>query len=148
MALMQATPIDSPWLVPTVGASPGVSTALARRSKLLLIEDRTDFRQTVARSLACEGMRVLEAVGVYDAWRLAQGESIDLIVVRGDLRAGSGWQCAAKLCGHPPWHGVLLYFEKLTGRDRTWARAAGVSRPLETCGEPDKLTAGVLRSLA
>lgn len=148
MALMQATPIDSPWIIPTIGGSPGANAKLAGPTKLLLIEDRVDFRRAIATSVACESIHVLEAVGVYDAWRVAQGQSIDRIAIRGDLRAGSGWHCAAKLCGHPPWRGVLLYFDELTGRDHAWARAAGIPRPVETGGEPDKLIASVLRSLA
>lgn len=130
------------------------STALGRRLDavqpssdrawhILLIDDRLPFRRTVASALADERVELIQAAGVYDAVRLARRRTVDLIVVRGNLEFQSGWRCAAKLCGVPPWRGVVMHFDDVTERDRNWAQVSGLTRLTETAGQPGRLVDAV-----
>lgn len=136
----------SPWLSPTLRTrSDGGDPSSGDDSRVLLVDDRMLFRQAVASGLMLDRVEVIQATGVYDALRLIHRRAIALVVIRGNLRSQSGWGCAAKLCGAPPWRGVILHFDCLTDQSRKWARASGVTGLAETCGRPEKLVATVQR---
>ena len=136
----------SPWICPALRRRPNAGQPPSETPQILLVDDRTAFRRTVASDLTHERVHVIEATGVYDALRFARRRIIDFVVVRGDLGSQSGWRCAAKLCGAPPWRGVVMHFDKLTEQDRRWAGVSSLARLVETGGRPDKLT-GVVSQL-
>ncbi|WP_164103674.1 response regulator [Candidatus Laterigemmans baculatus] len=142
----------SPWISPSLRSSPGAGSSVGlavpgQVACVLLVDDREPFRYAVAAELQRQGVEVLTATGAYDAWRLARHRHVDLIVIRGDLRSQSGWQCAAKLCGRPPWRGVILHFDRLSHADRNWEFAAGLSELVESRGRSERVVEGVLREL-
>lgn len=137
----------SPWISPISRARLAGGKLASDSPCVLLVDDRVDFRQRVAAELKRRGMQVLTAAGPYDGWQLAHHRSVDMIVIRGDLQAQSGWQCVAKLCGPPPWRGVVMHFDSASDADRNWRFAAGLAGFVETHGRPQEVVEGVLRAL-
>lgn len=138
----------SPWISPSLrrGAAAGPTAAL-QSACVLLVDDREAFRYTVSAELQRHGAQVLSATGPYDAWHLGRHRHIDLIVIRGNLHSQSGWQCAAKLCGRPPWKGVVMHFDRVSHTDRNWRFAAGLTGLVETGGRPQSVVECILRVL-
>lgn len=139
---------SSPWISPTLGTNSEADRSTTLESScVLLVDDREAFRYAVATDLQRHAVQVLAATGAYDAWHLAHHRHIDLIVLRGNLASQSGWQCAAKLCGRPPWRGVVMHFDKVSNVDRNWRLAAGLAALVETGGRPESVVQCVLRVL-
>lgn len=115
---------------------------------MLLVDDQRPIRNRVAAELSRAGIDVLQASGVSDALRLAWDHEVDLLVIGGEQQYQSGWPCAGKLCGRPPWGGAILYFGRVSERDRLWARVSELAALVETKGEAKRLTEPVLRNLA
>lgn len=113
----------------------------------MLVDDQYPFRECAADELRGAGVRVVEASGVYDALRLARGREIDLLVIAGQQRHQSGWLCASKLCGQPPWKKVVLYFASPSNRDRRWSQASELAGLVETRGGVKPLVTLVLLHL-
>ena len=130
---------SSPWISPTLRTQSDGGASCIDTPHVLLVDDRGAFRRDVFFALTYAGIEVTEANGVYDALRLSHRRTVDWVVIRGNLRSQNGWRCAAKLCGAPPWLGVLMHFDELTGRDRKWADVSGLARLVETGGRPAKL---------
>lgn len=114
---------------------------------MLLVDDQRPFRDRVASELRGAGIDVLQASGVYDALQLAWDREVDLLVIGGEQQCRSGWRCAGKLCGRPPWGGVVLFFGRVSECDRLWARVSELAALVETKGEVKRLTEPVLRNL-
>lgn len=114
----------------------------------MLVDDQHPFRECAADELRTAGVCVVEASGVYDALRLARGREIDLLVIAGQQRHQSGWLCASKLCGQPPWKKVVLYFDYLSKHDRRWSQALELAASVETSGRVKPLVASILLDLA
>lgn len=138
----------SPWISPSLRTRPDAATSSSGDvSNVLLVDDRIAFRGTLAARLMQHGLEVIQAIGVHDAWHLARRRTIDLVVIRGNLQRQSGWGCAAKLCGLPPWRGVVMHFDELTDQDRKWAYVSGLTALEETAGQSGNLVGTVLRVL-
>lgn len=124
------------------------SSPLGRsQQRVLLVDDQRPFRDRVAIEFLRAGVDVLQASGVYDALQFARDHEVDLLVIGGEQRYQSGWPCAGKLCGRPPWGGVILYFGRVSERDRLWARVSELAALVETKGEVKRLIEPVLRNL-
>lgn len=113
----------------------------------MLVDEPHRFRERVATRLVDADVDVLQASDVYEALRLVRGSEIDLLVIGGDQRYQSGWRCAGKLCGRPPWRGVILYFDHVSDRDRLWGQVSQLSALIETKGRTEPLVRAVLRAL-
>ena len=135
----------SPWISPALRRRCDAGQPPSEIPQILLVDDRAAFRRSVASDLTHARVHVIEATGVYDALRLANRRIIDFVVVRGDLGSQSGWSCAAKLCGAPPWRGVVMHFDELTEQDRRWAEVSSLARLVETGGRPRNLAVAVLQ---
>ena len=142
--------LNPAWIFPkeateAAGRAAFLSTSTDRQ--VMLVDDQHAFRERVADALGGAGVRVLQASGVYDATRLARGRELDLLVVAGQQRQQSGWLCAGKLCGQPPWTDVILHFGCVSRRDRLWAGVSEIAALVETRGHVEPLVGAILRQL-
>ncbi len=144
--------VSQVWITPTSASrapadEPQRAPPRYGQASVLLVDEPHPFRTRTAAKLATANLDVIQASDVYEALRLARGREIDLLVIGGDQQYQSGWRCAAKLCGHPPWRGAILYFAHTSDRDRLWGRVSQVAALVETGGDPETLVREVLRGL-
>ena len=131
------------------GAATGCPALLSKSTDchVVLVDDQHSFRERVADELCRAGVHVLQASGVYEATRLTRGRKLDLLVVAGQQRHQSGWLCAAKLCGQPPWRNVILHLDYVSHRDRLWGRVSELAALVETRGHVEPLIGSIVRQL-
>ena len=114
-------------------------------ARVLLVDEPNRLPDQAAAELAGAGLHVVQATGVSGALAMARRFAINLLVIGGDRRYENIWRCAGKLCGPPPWHGVVLYLSDVTAGDRLWGTASQVTDLVETRGQPEPLVRAVLR---
>ena len=147
-----AFPSNPFWITPTLATR---TTADERpltpppsdQRRVLLVDEPHSFRGKLAAELVAAGFEVLQASDVYEAVHLARRNEIELLVIGGDQRYQSGWRCAGKLCGRPPWYGVILYLTSVSHRDRLWGQASKLSDLVETKGQAKPLVHAVLHAV-
>jgi|GEM_PF-5233750 len=136
------------WIKPTSAAQTTATTdplVPPRSGHVLLVDEPGPFRERAAAELAEANLNVLQASDVYEALHLARRSEIELLAIGGDQRYQSGWRCAGKLCGRPPWRGVILYFAQVSDRDRLWTRVSQLTALVETNGQSEPLVSEILR---
>ena len=138
-------PTSSSKLVEAEGELP--LSNVHRPSRVLLVDEPHPLREQVAAQLFEAGILVIRAAGVHEAHRLVRRFPIDLLIIGGDQRYENIWRSAGKLCGPPPWHGVVLYLGHVSARDRLWGKASELAALVETKGLPELVVRATLRGL-
>lgn len=119
------------------------------KKKILVVEDDFDNRRIVAKVLAVEGYRVVEATDGLEALSQVRAERPDLILMDLALPNLDGWEATRRLKKDPQTHGipvVALTAVAMRG-DEERARAAGCDDYLSKPARPAAIRAMVKKHI-